>query len=491
MSKLKVNELDTRSGTTITVAAGKTLAGTAIVDTTQIANDAITATQIEANAVGLPEMAGLARGKLIVGDASGDPSALTVGTADQVLTSDGTDATWSTLVTGISWQAVKTAAFTAVAGNGYPCNTTSAAYTVTLPGTASVGDQIAFVDYAATFDTNPMTLTSTLNINGAAADKMLGNEREGVVITYVDVTQGWVATNGVNSGDPALAPPAYNIEYLVIGGAGGGGAGQSIYQAGGGGGAGGYRTSIQAMTPGLSIVITATVGDGAAGLSTDQAAAVNGSASSISGTGLTTISSAGGGGGAMYNSQTGGSGGSGGGGGSTAGPGGTGNTPNTNPSQGNPGGAAAGSGGPGGPRSGGGGGGSSNNGGDAVTSTGGAAGPGTSSSITGAAVVRAAGGAGGGSVTRGTAAPGGGGAGGQVQEAGGDGTVNTGSGGGGGANQSGGSTSATKGGNGGKGVIIMKMPTASYTTTITGSPTVTTDGAYTILTFTGTGSYTG
>ena len=104
MSKLKVNELDTRSGTTITVAAGKTIAGTDIIDTAQIATDAITATEIAANAVDtseiaanavtLAEMAGLARGKLIVGDASGDPSALTVGTSGQYLTSDGTDASW-------------------------------------------------------------------------------------------------------------------------------------------------------------------------------------------------------------------------------------------------------------------------------------------------------------------------------------------------------------------------------------------------------------
>ena len=104
MSKLKVNELDTESGTTISVAAGKTLAGTDIIDTAQIATDAITATEIAANAVDtseiaanavtLAEMAGLARGKLIVGDASGDPSALTVGTSGQYLTSDGTDASW-------------------------------------------------------------------------------------------------------------------------------------------------------------------------------------------------------------------------------------------------------------------------------------------------------------------------------------------------------------------------------------------------------------
>ena len=42
-------------------------------------------------------MAGLARGKLIVGDTSGDPSALSVGSANTVLQSDGTDASWATV----------------------------------------------------------------------------------------------------------------------------------------------------------------------------------------------------------------------------------------------------------------------------------------------------------------------------------------------------------------------------------------------------------
>ena len=61
MSKLKVNELDTRSGTTITVAAGKTLAGTDIIGATQIAANAVDTSEIAANAVTLAEMAGLAR----------------------------------------------------------------------------------------------------------------------------------------------------------------------------------------------------------------------------------------------------------------------------------------------------------------------------------------------------------------------------------------------------------------------------------------------
>ena len=98
MSTLKVNELDTESGTTITVAAGKTLAGTDIIGSTQIAANAVDTNEIAANAVTLAEMAGLARGKLIVGDASGDPSALTVGTTGQYLTSDGSDVSWGAVV---------------------------------------------------------------------------------------------------------------------------------------------------------------------------------------------------------------------------------------------------------------------------------------------------------------------------------------------------------------------------------------------------------
>jgi hypothetical protein len=47
------------------------------------------------NGVTLDKMAGLARGKIIYGDASGDPAALAVGSADQVLTSDGTDVSWA------------------------------------------------------------------------------------------------------------------------------------------------------------------------------------------------------------------------------------------------------------------------------------------------------------------------------------------------------------------------------------------------------------
>ena len=55
---------------------------------------------IDDNAVTLAKMAGLARGTLIYGDTSGDPAALAVGAADEVLTHDGTDFDWAAVAAG-------------------------------------------------------------------------------------------------------------------------------------------------------------------------------------------------------------------------------------------------------------------------------------------------------------------------------------------------------------------------------------------------------
>jgi hypothetical protein len=47
------------------------------------------------NAITLAKMASLARGKIIVGDSAGDPSALAIGSNGTVLSSDGTDVSWA------------------------------------------------------------------------------------------------------------------------------------------------------------------------------------------------------------------------------------------------------------------------------------------------------------------------------------------------------------------------------------------------------------
>jgi hypothetical protein len=387
---------------------------------------------------------------LVLGDvlSIGTPSD---GTITSAKLASGTDGLFA-------WQSVQTTGFTAVAARAYPCNTTSAGFTVTLPASPSVGDQVLLLDYAGTFDTNAITLSPNgLKINGSTSNRVLNTEREAVTITYVDSTQGWLASSGVNEGTLALSPAPYSVDFLVIAGGGSGG-----YSTGSGGGAGGYRNSYLTETSGgggssessLSFnggtVYTITVGAGGASVSS-AGVGNNGTNSSISGTGITTITSIGGGaGGGGGSSLNGGSGGSGGG----AGGSGTANQGYNGSSAINGGGGGAGEAG----------------------STDGLreGGDGLASSITGSSVFRAGGG---GSDTL-IPSDGGGGAEGQ------NGTTNTGSGGG---RWNGTGVS----GAGGSGVVILRMPTSNYSGTTTGSPTVTTDGSDTVIVFNASGSYTG
>ena len=119
------------------------------------------------------------------------------GTADQVIKTDGSgNLSFATVSGGAAWQAVKTSGFTAVAKEGYFCNTTSAAFTATLPVSATIGDFISFVDYAGTFDTNNLTIgRNGHNIQGDASDLTVAVERAGFTLVYVDATQGWLLQN--------------------------------------------------------------------------------------------------------------------------------------------------------------------------------------------------------------------------------------------------------------------------------------------------------
>ena len=116
------------------------------------------------------------------------------GTADQVIKTDGSgNLTFTDISGGTSWQAVKTTGFTAVAGEGYFCDTSSAAFTATLPATPTLGDEVTFVDYAGTFDTNNLTVgRNSENIQGSAADLTVSVERAGLTLVYSGATQGWL-----------------------------------------------------------------------------------------------------------------------------------------------------------------------------------------------------------------------------------------------------------------------------------------------------------
>ena len=184
-------------GTGFTAAAlsgDVTMANTGAVT---IANDAVENAMIADNAVGLAEMAGLARASIIVGDASGDPSALVKGTSEQVLrvNTAGTDLEYADAVGGAAW-ALKTGAYTAVAGDGVMVDTSSSAITITLPissGPPSLGDFVRVLDATGNAATNNITVARNGNsIQGAAADLTIATNRAAIGLVYVNVAQGWV-----------------------------------------------------------------------------------------------------------------------------------------------------------------------------------------------------------------------------------------------------------------------------------------------------------
>jgi len=288
----------------------------------------------------------------------------------------------------VDWQtgSIKTSTFTAANGEGYFANTTSSAFSMTLPSSPSAGDIVAVSDYAKTFDTNTLTVARNgSNIEGAASDLVLDAEGLAMTFVYVDATKGWkvvgagreadstsadfiVATGGTitTCGDFKIhtftGPGTFtvcstgnqagsnSVDYLVV--AGGGSAGRACGNFGsGGGGGGGMRISGGTVSgcyavsplgsspsPVSALPVTAqgypiTVGGGGSPVSSD------GPGNSGSNAVFSTITSAGGGagGGGSSGNNIGVNGGSGGGSNNVA-AGGTGNTPPVSPPQGQSGG---------------------------------------------------------------------------------------------------------------------------------------------------------
>jgi hypothetical protein len=97
---------------------------------------------------------------------------------------------------GTQWQAVKTANYTASAGQGVFANTTSSAFTVTLPVSPSIGDSVSIIDYAGTFDSNNLTVgRNGSKIQGATEDLTVATERAAFTLVFTDSTQGWLLQN--------------------------------------------------------------------------------------------------------------------------------------------------------------------------------------------------------------------------------------------------------------------------------------------------------
>jgi hypothetical protein len=500
-SSLTADRTVTLPDADVTLAAGTMLA----TDGSGASLTALNATQITSGTIPddarLPTVGVDKGGTNLTSYAAGDIVYASGTTAISKLTKPGTPAgevltfaacasapSWATPFTGISWQAVQTSSpITGAAGKGYPINTTSGEITLNLPA-GVVGDEIAFIDYAGTFDSNKLTITpdGSEKIKGVAGNFTAETERQAGTLVYVDSTQGWILSGAAP--DPGLTPPLFvtatggtittcgdykihrftgdgtfavscagnaggsnTVDYMVIAGGAGG---SNSY--GGGGGAGGYRESVPSPAawtaspladPGGALPVAATpyavtVGGGGSGIAYPQTPPAASGSNSVWGS---TTSAGGGGGGGGYPAGCGAAGGSGGGGnGGYSKSGGAGNTPPVSPPQGNPGGVYV-------PvaYAGGGGGGATCTPARCGSKDGGR---GTSTEITGSSVPLAGGGGGGGGPQSGGLGRDGGGNGGHFPgySPGGAGTVNTG-GGAGGASEG-----PSAAGAGGSGVVVLR-----------------------------------
>ena len=96
---------------------------------------------------------------------------------------------------GTAWQAVVTGNTTMVSGRGYFVNTTSAAITMTLPASPSLGDSVTVIDYAGTADSNNITIgRNSQKIHSASEDMTVATERAAFTLVFTDSTQGWLLT---------------------------------------------------------------------------------------------------------------------------------------------------------------------------------------------------------------------------------------------------------------------------------------------------------
>ena len=117
------------------------------------------------------------------------------GSANQVLTTNGSGVlSFVDNIGGADWQSVQTSTpFTAVAGNGYFINTTSGAIEMDLPA-GNIGDEVSFIDYAGTFDSNALTIdpNGSEKIAGSTDALTVSTERAANTLVYTDGTQGWL-----------------------------------------------------------------------------------------------------------------------------------------------------------------------------------------------------------------------------------------------------------------------------------------------------------
>jgi hypothetical protein len=105
---------------------------------------------------------------------------------------------WTGLGGGNPWTTVTgdgVTTFTAAANDRLFVNTNGGTCTINLPAAPQVGDQIRFLDIAATFDTNNLTIgRNGLLIMGLSENLIISTENASIGLVYTGLTYGWKLT---------------------------------------------------------------------------------------------------------------------------------------------------------------------------------------------------------------------------------------------------------------------------------------------------------
>jgi len=95
-------------------------------------------------------------------------------------------------VGGLSWES-KTANFNAVVSRGYFIDTSSNTVTATLPGSASAGDEIRFIDSGGNAATNNITVARNGHaIQSQNSDLTVSSARAALGLVYSGASHGWL-----------------------------------------------------------------------------------------------------------------------------------------------------------------------------------------------------------------------------------------------------------------------------------------------------------
>jgi hypothetical protein len=99
---------------------------------------------------------------------------------------------WQPLTPSLQWAEIVSASIATVNHN-YLVNTSSSAYTITLPSSPILGDRITFIDAAGSFATNNLTIDPNgLTIMGQTGKKMvLSDNNICVDLVFYNSTYGW------------------------------------------------------------------------------------------------------------------------------------------------------------------------------------------------------------------------------------------------------------------------------------------------------------